>query len=70
MNASPNAYTVDSFCDAYGIRRNLAYDEMKAGRLEFRKAGRKTLIRKVDADKWLDNLPKGNPEPAPAAGEA
>ncbi|AZO62978.1 DNA-binding protein [Mesorhizobium sp. M1A.F.Ca.IN.022.07.1.1] len=59
MTFAPNAYTVDSFCEAYGIRRNLAYEEMKAGRLEYRKAGRKTLIRKVDADTWLDNLPKG-----------
>ncbi|MER8745904.1 helix-turn-helix domain-containing protein [Mesorhizobium sp. M1004] len=69
MSSNPVAYTVSSFCDAYGIRRNLAYDEMKAGRLEYRKAGRKTLIRKVDADAWLGGLPKGNPEP-PSAGEA
>ncbi|RVD55972.1 MAG: DNA-binding protein [Mesorhizobium sp.] len=69
MPATPNAFTVADFCDAYGIRRNSAYLEMKSGRLEYRKAGRKTLIRKVDADKWLDSLPKGNAEPAPA-GEA
>jgi hypothetical protein len=38
------AYTVDEFCAAHGIGRNLAYDEMKAGRLRFKKCGRKTLI--------------------------
>ncbi|AZO23843.1 DNA-binding protein [Mesorhizobium sp. M1E.F.Ca.ET.045.02.1.1] len=64
--SAPNAYTVAAFCDAYGIRRNSAYLEIKAGRLEIRKAGRKTLIRKVDADAWLNSLPKGNPEPASA----
>lgn len=69
MNSSPNAYTVDAFCDAYGIRRNLAYDEIKAGRLSIRKAGRRTIIRKIDADAWLDNLPIGNKELA-AAEEA
>ncbi|TJV42387.1 MAG: helix-turn-helix domain-containing protein [Mesorhizobium sp.] len=69
MSSSPNAFTVADFCDAYGIRRNSAYLEMKAGRLEYRKAGRKTLIRKVDADAWLDSLPKGNSVPSPA-GEA
>jgi len=59
MEVSPAALSVDSFCELYAIRRNLAYDEMKAGRLEFRKVGRRTVIRKVDADKWLDNLPAG-----------
>lgn len=47
------AFSVDEFCNAYGVRRNLAYDEMKAGRLKFRKAGRRTLIPKTDADTWL-----------------
>lgn len=60
MEVTPAALTVEAFCTLYAVRRNLAYDEMKAGRLEFRKAGRRTVIRKVDADAWLDNLPKGN----------
>ncbi len=67
MEATPSALTVEAFCDLYAVRRNLAYDEMKAGRLEYRKAGRRTLIRKVDADKWLDSLPVGNA--APKGGE-
>lgn len=51
------AYTVDEFCKAYGIGRHLAYTEMGGGRLQYRKAGRRTVIRKVDADAWLDSLP-------------
>lgn len=56
---SVNAYSVDGFCASFGVGRNLVYDEIRAGRLEIRKAGRRTLIRKADAMRWLDNLPKG-----------
>jgi hypothetical protein len=59
MQVSPAAYSVEAFCQAYGIRKNLAYDEMKSGRLGYRKAGRRTIIPKADADSWLENLPKG-----------
>jgi len=62
MNISPAAYSVDTFCQVYGVRRNLAYDEMKSGRLKFRKAGRRTLIPKADADAWLESLPGGENE--------
>lgn len=54
------ALTVEDFCTLYSVRRNLAYNEMNAGRLPFKKAGRRTIIRKIDADKWLDSLPLGN----------
>ena len=62
MNIEPNAYSLDGFCAAHSIGRGLAYEEIKAGRLECRKAGRRTVIRKVDAEAWLNNLPKGGPE--------
>ncbi|HAO2891838.1 TPA: helix-turn-helix domain-containing protein [Escherichia coli] len=51
------AYTVNEFCAVYGIGRSLCYDEMSSGRLPARKAGRRTLILKTDADKWLSSLP-------------
>ncbi|RWI13914.1 MAG: DNA-binding protein [Mesorhizobium sp.] len=71
MEASPNAFTIKRLCAAYGVGRTFVFAEIKAGRLETRKAGaRKTLIRKVDADRWLDSLPKGKPAPALAGGEA
>ncbi|TIU24399.1 MAG: helix-turn-helix domain-containing protein [Mesorhizobium sp.] len=69
MEVSPNAFTVAGFCAAFGVGRSLLYQELKSGRLPYRKAGRKTLIRKDDAQAWLDNLPKGNSEPV-GAGEA
>lgn len=51
------AYTIKDFCRAYGVGRTLVYSEMAAGRLRARKAGRRTLILKTDADAWLDALP-------------
>lgn len=72
MEVTPNAFTIKRLCAAYGVGRTFVYEEIKAGRLETRRAGtRKVLVRKVDADRWLDNLPKGKTEPPSAAsGEA
>lgn len=53
------AFTVPEFCSASGIGRSYLYELIKAGVIETRKAGSRTLIRKVDAEKWLDSLPKG-----------
>lgn len=53
----PNAYTIDQFMAAYGIRRNLVYDEINSGRLSVRKVGSRTLIPRSDADAWLASLP-------------
>jgi hypothetical protein len=58
LELSPNAFTIEGFCQAYSVRRSYVFNEMKAGRLHGRKAGRKTLIRKIDADEWLNSLPK------------
>lgn len=61
MEVTPNAFTVDGFCSAYGVGRSLLYEEIRAGRISVRKAGRRTLIRKEDAQAWLDNLPAMKP---------
>jgi excisionase family DNA binding protein len=65
MEVSPNAYTIKRLCAAYGVGRTFVYEQIAAGLLETRRAGtRKVLIRKVDADRWLDSLPKGSPASA------
>jgi hypothetical protein len=35
----------------------LIYDELKAGRIEARKAGKRTLILKSEAERWAHALP-------------
>lgn len=53
------ALSVKEFCAAYSIGHNRAYDEINSGRLVTRMCGRRRLIRRVDADAWLENLPIG-----------
>jgi Helix-turn-helix domain len=51
------AMSIDGFCKGYGIGRTKAYEEINAGRLKARKAGRRTIITADDAEDWLSRLP-------------
>jgi hypothetical protein len=53
----PRAFSVDQFCQLYGVGRTLAYAEIKAERLLASKAGRRTLISFEAAEAWLAALP-------------
>ncbi|GHD07674.1 helix-turn-helix domain-containing protein [Tianweitania populi] len=57
--AGKAAFSVEGFCEAFGIGRNLVYDQIKDKRLKIRKVGRRTIIRAEDAKAWLDALPEG-----------
>ena len=59
MTETTNAFSVTDFCRSYGIGRSFAYAEMAAGRLAYRKAGRRTIILREDAEKWATELPEG-----------
>ena len=50
------ADSVDEFCEAVPIGRTLFYGEVKAGRINIRKAGRKTLVPRTERDAWLRRL--------------
>ncbi|AZO45910.1 DNA-binding protein [Mesorhizobium sp. M7D.F.Ca.US.005.01.1.1] len=60
MTIIKQAFSIEEFCTAYSVGRSLAYEEMSEGRLQYRKVGRRVVIRKVDADRWLDDLPVGD----------
>ena len=51
------ALSVREFCDEYGIGLTKFYDEAKKGRLRIRKIGRKTIIPRDEAERWLKHLP-------------
>jgi hypothetical protein len=51
------AMSVQAFCERYDIGRTKAYEEINAGRLKARKAGRRTIIIVDDAEDWLGRLP-------------
>lgn len=59
MHSDPQAFTVEAFCAAFGIGRTFLYQEIAAGRIETRKAGRRTLIPAESARRWFEALPKG-----------
>ncbi len=57
------AYTVKQFCGAFGVGHTFVYAEIAAGRLRVRKAGRRTLVMRADAERWAAGLPeKNNPK--------
>lgn len=49
------AYDLKTFCRAFNVSRSFVYAEMKAGRLRYVKAGRRTLIPRKYAQDWLLN---------------
>ena len=52
------AYTIKSFCTAFGISRSLVYREIAAGRLDARKIGNRTVILRAEAERWASALPE------------
>jgi hypothetical protein len=52
------AYTVAEFCMAYGVGKSLVFEEISAGKLHTKKAGRRTLILAKDAMAWVEALPE------------
>jgi len=49
--------SVEEFCRQYGIGKDRAFKEIRAGRLRAKKMGRRTLIPVTDAARWLEALP-------------
>lgn len=54
------AYGIKDAVRILGISRSLLYQEMKAGRIKSVKVGRRTLIRRVDAEAWLEQKANEN----------
>jgi hypothetical protein len=51
------SFSIDEFCERNGISRRLAYNEIGAGRLKIRKAGRRSIVTTEAEDAWLAALP-------------
>jgi excisionase family DNA binding protein len=51
------AYAPAEAANVVGVSRSFLYDEMSAGRLVSRHAGRRRLILAADLDAWLNSLP-------------
>ena len=62
------AYSIADLTQIAGVGRTFLYEEIKAGRLIVRKAGRRSLVLAEDAASWLASLPKLPPPAAPNRG--
>ena len=54
------AFTVNEFLTWARISRAKFYEQVKDGRIPIRKLGKKTLVLKSDAERWLNDLPRPN----------
>jgi len=48
------AFTITEFCDWSRISRALTYEKIAAGELPVVKIGMKTLVRRADAEEFLE----------------
>lgn len=51
------SFTIADVTRETGTSRTTIYEEIKAGRLQARKLGRRTLILAEDYERWLTSLP-------------
>jgi hypothetical protein len=58
------AYSIELLTEVTGVSRQVIYDEIKRGRLISRKLGRRTIVTRSDALKWLQALPQARPSAA------
>jgi hypothetical protein len=61
MSAPQRAYRPKDFTKHYGIGRTKLWQEIRAGRLPARKAGRAVIILHEDAERWAQSLPMVTP---------
>jgi excisionase family DNA binding protein len=57
QNEQKLAYSIDDIAKLVGVGRSLLFEEIKAGRLPVKKAGRRTLVTDSALRGWLSNLP-------------
>ena len=54
MEIEKRVFSINEFCS---VGRTTAYEEIKAGRLQVVKAGKRTLVPADAAESWIKNLP-------------
>lgn len=59
--ASGGVFSVNEFCQWACMGRTAFYAELKSGRLSAKKFGRRTIILKNEAERWLNSLPSQKP---------
>jgi excisionase family DNA binding protein len=61
MSALPRlAFSIDELAKSAGVGRTTLYEEIKAGRLQRVKCGKRTLIPVDEARSWLERLARAS----------
>ena len=58
------AYSVDEAASLTGLSRDLLYDQMRCGNLDYIKIGRRRLITRQHLEQFLQIAPQSQPPPA------
>ncbi|NNM72459.1 excisionase family DNA-binding protein [Enterovirga sp. DB1703] len=66
-NQAKIALSIREFCFLASIGRSLFYEEVKAGRINVLKVGRKTLIPATELNAWLRRLSGNEAHSGPAS---
>ena len=53
VEASKELMDVDTFLDIYGITRSSYFKQVEKGNLKITRDGRRTFIKRRDAEEWL-----------------
>jgi excisionase family DNA binding protein len=62
------AYSVDEAARLTGLSRDLLYDEMRRGHLDYIKVGRRRLLTRQHLEQFLGITPRSRPSPAGSTG--
>lgn len=57
LDPSKEAFSPDEFAKLYSIGRTTVFAEIKAGRLDARKVGSRTIITRQAGKSWHEKLP-------------
>jgi hypothetical protein len=52
------AFSIETFGEAFGIGRSKIFEELRSGRLQAVKLGTRTLISGTEALRWFEALPR------------
>jgi hypothetical protein len=61
--------SIKEFCDEYAVGPTRFYEEVKRGRICLSKLGRKSLVTRDEAERWLKNLPTAGADRDPRDGD-
>ena len=60
MENTPELLTIQDFVTRFRVSRSATYRLFASGDLTAKKVGRRTMIARADAERWLASLPDAN----------